>query len=104
MTLIDDDHIEEVWIIPIVVRLEDLIRILFIDSACECLIDREEYIGICWDFSMASFDLTSIDFDDIFLERVECIHRLIDEDIAIREDKDTRSANSDSFFRPTSIK
>lgn len=101
MTLIDDDHIEEVGIIPIVVGFEDLIRILFVDSACECLIDREENIGIRWDFSMASLDLASIDFDDIFFEWVKCIHRLIDEDIAIREDEDTRSTNSDSFFGPS---
>ncbi len=104
MTLVDDDHIEKIGIIAIVVRLEDLIGILFIDSARECLIDREEYICIRWDFSMSSLDLASIDLDDIFLEWVECIHRLIDEDIAIREDEDTRSANPDSFFRPTSIK
>lgn len=103
MTLIDDDHIEKIGIIPIVVGLEDLIWILLVDSTRESLIDSEENICICWDFASFFLDETPIDFDDIFLERIESIHRLIDEDIAIREDEDTRSANPDSFLGPTGI-
>ena len=103
MTLIDDDHIEKIGIIARVVGFENFIWILFIDSACECLIDRKENIGICWNLASFFLDETPIDFDDIFLERIESIHRLIDEDIAIREDEDTRSTNPDSFLGPTSI-
>lgn len=116
MTLIDDDHIEKIGLVPIVVRFEDLIGIspqgvlsffeihlIFTDSARECLIDREEYIGIRWDFAVASFDLTAIDLDDILFEWVECIHCLIHENIAISEDEDTRSSLPDPITRPSRI-
>lgn len=64
------------------------------------MVDRKKDIGICRDDSSSTLDLRSIDLETVFLERVEGIHRLIDEDIAIREDEDARSASADPITRP----
>ena len=102
VTLIDDDEIEEIRIIAIVVGFEDFVRILFTRSPDECLIDSEEDIRIRRDDASLFLDEISIDLEDIFLKRIECIHRLIYEDIAIGEDEDTGSTFSDTITRPAS--
>ena len=102
MTLIDDDEIEKVRIISVIVGFEYFIRTLFTCTSDECLIDREKYIGIGRDDSSFFLDEFTIDLEDIFFERIEGIHRLIYEDIAISEDEDTWSTLPNTTTRPAS--
>lgn len=117
MTLIDDDEIEKISLVAIVVWFEDFLRIspqgvlsffkihlILARSSRECLIDCKEDIRIRRDNASFLLDKFPIDLDTVFLQRVECIHRLIHEDIAIGEDEDARSTSADPIARPPRLK
>ncbi len=111
MTLIDDDEVKEIFLIPTIVRVERegsieisflILHLISTRSTDESLIDREKNIRIGRDSSPSPPDLGSIDFQTVFFEWIEGIHCLIDEDIAVSEDEDPRTTDSDPISTPSS--
>lgn len=104
VTLIDDNEVKEVLVIAIVVRLEDFFGILFTRASDEGLINRKKDIRVRWNDASFFLDKLTIDFENILFQRIKSIHRLIDENISIREHENPRSALSNTISRPASLK
>jgi hypothetical protein len=103
VALVDDDEVEKVGVVAVVVGFEDFFGMLLVGAPGERLVDGEKYIGVRRDDASLLFDKASVDFEDVLFERVEGVHRLVHEDIAIGEDEDSRPAFPDAVLGPPGL-
>lgn len=100
VTLVYDDEVEEIRVVAVVIGLQYVLRIFFARAAGERLVYGEEDIRIRRYDSSAAPYLVSVYLDAAFFERIEVVHRLAYEDVAVREEKYARSTLAYAVARP----